>query len=78
MVPKKYKKWTDEGEEALTHLKEAPVKIEDTELGRAKERKLKQVIETLAEYGVSEELRASVSKEASQGSEESEEESQES
>ena len=68
MVPKKYKKWTDEGEEALTHLKEAPVKIEDTELGRAKERKMKQMMETLAaEYGVLEELIASVKMEASQG-----------
>ena len=75
MEPKKYEKWTDEDEEALTYLKEAPVEIEDTELGRAKERKIKQVIQTLAEYGVSEELRASVSKEASKGSEGSEEES---
>ena len=47
-------------------LKE-PVRLQDTELGRAKERKMKQMMETLAaEYGVSEELIASVRKEASQ------------
>ena len=46
-TPKKYKKWTDKDEAYLEYLKNETISIEETELGKAREKLEKQCKENV-------------------------------